>query len=103
MWVIKNEKITHYWSFSHTIGRVNICTYLLFLGTISYQLRDRLIEIKRLKTMNKVSMKNGYADIRKKFFDDEEKIRIKNLISTQKRKMLAELFNVITDHQVSDE
>jgi hypothetical protein len=55
---LQNEKISHYWSFSHTIGRVNICTYLLFWGTISYQLRDRLIEIKRLKTMNKVSKKN---------------------------------------------
>ena len=102
---LQNEKISHYWSFSHTIGRVNICTYLLFWGTISYQLRDRLIEIKRLKTMNKVSIKMFDNITNNVFSDDEEEreVALKNLDLYSKENMFANYFNVIANHQVSDD
>ena len=81
---------------------VQFAFYLLYY---LYQLRDRLIERKRLKTMKKVSIKM-FENIQKYVVCDDEKLKevaLKNFNFYSKENKFANFFNVIANHQVSDD
>ena len=79
--------------------------FAFYLVYYLYQLRDKLIEIERLKTMKKVSIKM-FENIRKYINCDDEKlteVALKNFNFYSKENKFANFFNVIANHQVSDD